>query len=81
MSDRQWKADDEGWSTQTTSYLFYDGDNALLCVDPNGKERWSISLFDFRHTAADIEFSGTLDQAQDFAVHVLTWYEKHGEGL
>jgi hypothetical protein len=81
MSERRWKADDEGWSTQTTSYLLYEGDRALVCIDPEGEGQWSIGLFDYRHHAADIEFTGTLDQAQDFACHVLAWYEQHGEDL
>lgn len=86
MSDRRWKADDEGWSTQTTSYLLYEGDEAIVCVDPDGVDKdggmqWRIELFDRRHHVEPIEFSGTLDQAQDFACHVLAWYEKHGEGL
>lgn len=81
MSERRWKDDEQGWSTQTTSWLLYEGGKALICIDPDGEGRWSIGLFDYRHHAKDIEFSGTLDQAQDFAVHVLAWYEKHGEGL
>lgn len=81
MGERLWKDDDEGWSVQTTSWLLYEGDKLLACVNPEGEGQWSIELFEYRHHAKDIGFTGTLDQAQDFAVHVLAWYEQHGEEL